>query len=88
MAAAASPGLIYTWQTTPTPRLGIANTAGSVVLAWTVPSMKFVLQQNSDLATTNWTDLTISPKLNYTSLNYEASLQPTNGPMFYRLASE
>ena len=87
-AGGASPGLMYTWQTTPTPLLSIACSASNVLLAWTVSSMNFVPQQNSDLATTNWTEITIRPTLNYTNLQYEVDLQPEFGPRFYRLCAQ
>jgi photosystem II stability/assembly factor-like uncharacterized protein len=79
-------GPIYTLQTAPAPVLMIYRSDGNLLLSWLVPSIKFVLQQNSDLAKTNWTDVRISPTLNYTNLHYEVSLQPEIGPMFYRLA--
>jgi len=44
-----------------------------------------VLQQNLDLTTTNWTDVTNPPALNLTSLQDEVVLSPTNSSGFYRL---
>jgi hypothetical protein len=45
----------------------------------------FVLQQNLDLTTTNWTDVTNTSTLNLTNLQDEVILLPTNGNGFYRL---
>ena len=59
---------------------------GLVILSWTVPAIPFVLQQNSDLTTTNWTDVPATPTLNLTNLHYEESLPaPITGSHFYRL---
>jgi len=52
---------------------------------WIVPSTNFVLQQNLDLTTTNWTDVTNPPALNLTNLQNEVILTPTNNSAFYRL---
>ncbi len=78
-------GLIYTSQTIPTPTLTIAPSGNELLLSWIVPSVNFVLQQSSDLTTTNWTDLTAPPKLNFTNLQYEIPVSGTNASRFYRL---
>ena len=57
-------------------------------LAWTVPSTNFVLQQNSDLATANWVTLTNTPVLNFSNLQDEIVLSPTNGSGFFRLMTQ
>ena len=46
---------IYTLQTTPTPSLSIIPSDAITLLSWTIPSMDFGLQQNSELTTKNWT---------------------------------
>jgi hypothetical protein len=56
-----------------------------MALAWIIPSTNFVLQQNLDLTTTNWMDVTNTPVLNLTSLQNEIALSPTNSSGFYRL---
>jgi hypothetical protein len=43
-------------QSTPAPALAVASSGGSLFLSWVVPSIDFVLEQNADLGTTNWTD--------------------------------
>jgi photosystem II stability/assembly factor-like uncharacterized protein len=80
-------GLVYTWQSIPAPRLNLAPSTGNLVLSWTLPSRKFVLQQNWDFTTSNWTDVTTAPVLNCTSLQNEVTIPATPGSMFYRLIS-
>ena len=82
-----TPGGIYTSQSTPTPFLNIIPSDGNLNLFWTVPSMNFVLQQNSDLAVTDWTDVTTRPDLNYSNLHYEVTLPAPTSTRFYRLVS-
>ena len=80
-------GGIYTSQSTLAPLLNIAVSSNNLVCSWIVPSADFVLQQNSDLTTTNWTDVTNAPTLNLTNLQNQLILTPTNGSRFYRLKS-
>jgi len=89
LVAAAKGGGIYTWQTVPAPVLNATTSAdGLLVISWTVPSMTFELQETSDLATSHWTSVGVSPTLNYATLQYQVAL-PTQpqGTVFYRLAS-
>ena len=65
--------------------LSLTPSAGSLTLSWVVPSTSFVLQQNSDLTTTNWSDVPTSPTLNYTNLHYKVNMLPPPGRHFYRL---
>jgi hypothetical protein len=88
LAAAGGPsvtGPIYISQFTALPELAIAPVGSNSVISWTVPSMDFVLQQNSDLTTTNWTDVTTPPVLNLTNLQNQVIVSPTNRASFYRL---
>ena len=87
LVAAAKVGGIYTWQATPTPMLSITPLGGIIVLSWTVPSISFVLQQAPDLAKPNWSNVPGTPTLNYTNLQYQVTIPPPPGTMFYRLAS-
>jgi hypothetical protein len=48
-------GLIYTWQL---PSLQISQGDGGVTLSWPTNSAGFVLQENHNLSTTNWVDVT------------------------------
>ena len=86
-SVSASPGGIFTLQFTPSPALSIVPSDGGLVLSWTVPSVNFGLQQNPDLAATNWTDVPGTPALDYSTLRSQVTLPAPPGPMFYRLIS-
>ena len=47
--------LISVVQTLGAPVLTVAHSGNNVTISWPSPSSGFVLQQNSNLATTNWT---------------------------------
>ncbi|MGD0207799.1 MAG: hypothetical protein ABSC89_09370 [Verrucomicrobiota bacterium] len=85
LAAVVNGGGIWISQSTPTPQLNLAPANPDLKLSWIVPSANFVLQQNLDLTTTNWTDVTNTSTLNLTNLQDEVILLPTNGNGFYRL---
>ena len=78
-------GGIYTLQSIPESFLNIAPSDTNLTLSWIVPSTNFVLQQNTDLTTTNWTDATNSPVLNFTNLQNQVTLPISAGDAFYRL---
>jgi hypothetical protein len=80
-----TPGLIYTWQSVPTPVLSVKASATNTVLSWTCPSINFVLQQNSTLAMNGWADVPDSPVLDLTSLRYVITLTRPSQVGFYRL---
>ena len=76
----------YIWiiHFTPTPFLSVGTSNNNVVLSWIVPSIKFVLQQNTDLGTPNWTD--VGTALTLTNLRYQTIVAPATNKMFFRLA--
>ena len=78
-------GGIYTWQSTPAPALSISVSGGNLLLSWIVPSMPFVLQENSSLATPNWTNVPTPPTLNLTNLQNQVSVPLPTSNHFYRL---
>jgi hypothetical protein len=78
-------GGIYTSRTAPAPLLRLMPSGGNAFLSWIIPSLDFTLQQNSDLTTTNWTDVPTPPVLNLTNLQNQVMVSPTNGHTFYRL---
>jgi len=84
--AADSNGGIYTWQTVPAPALSIGGSGTNLLLSWLVPSRNFVLQQNLDLATTNWTDVVKLLTLNFSNLHYEVTVPEQTGTRLFRLA--
>jgi hypothetical protein len=70
----------------PSAWLKITPTGGALMLSWLPPSFSFKLQQNSDLTSTNWTNVTTAVVSNPTNLQNEVTLTPqTAGNMFYRL---
>ncbi|HTY88073.1 MAG TPA: sialidase family protein, partial [Candidatus Acidoferrum sp.] len=79
-------GQVYSLATTPQPVLKSAVSGNQLRFSWTVPSMPFVLQQNSDLTTTNWVPVTDRPVFNPSRLEYETTVTPVPGARFYRLA--
>jgi photosystem II stability/assembly factor-like uncharacterized protein len=82
-----SSGGIYCLQTTPSPQLNVNSLSSNLAISWTVPSAKFVLQQNVDLKTTNWVTLTNTSAFNPRNLQNQVTLLPTNNSGFYRLAA-
>jgi photosystem II stability/assembly factor-like uncharacterized protein len=85
LVAVVNGGGIYTSQSMPLPLINITPTNANLALSWIIPSTNFVLQQNLDLTTTNWTDVTNPPTLNFTNLQNEVTLSMTAGNGFYRL---
>ena len=78
-------GPIYISQTTPAPQLNLAASDGNFMVSWIIPSMNFGLQQNADLTTTNWTDITNLPILNLTNLHNQVVIPPPSETRFFRL---
>lgn len=71
----------------PSLHLDVNASAGHIGISWLVPSTSFGLQQNDDLTTTNWTDVSITPSLNFSNLHNEVTALPSPGCHFYRLRS-
>jgi len=67
----------------PPASLDIAKSDSNVFLSWPLPPGGFVLQQNSDLDTTNWTTAPETPAI--TNYLGQVTIAPTNGRQFYRL---
>ena len=81
-----SDGLIFTLQATAAPRLNITLSGLNLLIAWTIPSQSFTLQQNSALTTTNWTDVTNTTALNLTNLQNQVMMAWSSSVgRFYRL---
>jgi len=70
----------------PTPVLRIAPFSNSAVLSWILPSVSVVLQQSTDLNTTNWTD--VGSPLTLTNLQYQTTVSTATNQMFFRLAPQ
>ena len=67
----------------PPAAIGIARSGTNLVLSWPSPPGGFVLQQNADLATTNWIAATNTPTI--TNQQNQLILLPASGGQFYRL---
>jgi hypothetical protein len=76
---------IYASQSVQPPLLDVAPANGNLNVSWIVPSTHFALQENSDLTTASWTDVTNSPVLNLTNLHNEVVLPPPGSSVFFRL---
>jgi hypothetical protein len=63
--------------------LGVALSGTNLVLSWPSPPGDFLLQQNSDLTTTNWLTVTNAPAL--TNFQNQVVLPVAAGNYFYRL---
>jgi hypothetical protein len=68
--------------------LVVGLSGATLGLSWLVPSTRFVLQQNSDLSSTNWVDVPTPPTLDYTNLHQRVTLTPSLGSSFYRLKQQ
>lgn len=75
-------GGIYVWQP---PQLSIASSDSGLAITWPTNVGNFILQENSALRTTNWTDVTNDAAI----LNdqYEILVSPEDPENFYRLRS-
>jgi hypothetical protein len=87
--AAALPGLIYTWQP---PTLTITESGTMSVISWLDLSTttNFVLQANSDLTTTNWMNVALTPSVITNSqhnLENQVTVPVTGAQQFFRLES-
>jgi len=65
------------------PSLGITPSGGGVKISWPSSATNFVLQQNSNLATTNWS--TNSLAISNDGTNKSVNIVPTTGNAFFRL---
>ena len=74
--------------TTPSPQLNVQGQGTNLVLSWLVSSTNFALQQNSGLATGNWTTLSNIPTLNLTNLHQELTLLAATNSSFFRLMAQ
>jgi hypothetical protein len=88
LVAVAYNGGVWTKQTTQPPKMNITSSNSDRTLSWIIPSTNFVLQQNPDLTTSDWTTLTNTPTLNLSNLNDEIILSASNTSSFFRLMAQ
>lgn len=75
---------LFAVQTPGAPLLSISRTpTNSVLISWPSPSTGFVLQQNANLTTTNWTTVPQTPVDNGT--NVTVIIYPPTGSWYFRL---
>lgn len=87
VAVVGNGGKIYISNSKPSPQLNIASPSnGNFNFSWLMPSTNMALQESPDLM--NWTTLTNMPSLNYTNLQEQLTLSPTNSDSFFRLVSQ
>jgi len=65
------------------PTLTVTRSGSGVLIAWPSPSTGFVLQQNANLSTANWTDVSQTPADNGTSKS--VLINPPTGNLYFRL---
>ena len=85
LVASSDGNKIWLGQMKPSPQLNLAPAKTNLTLSWIIPSTNFVLQQNPDLTTTNWSVVTNPPVLNLTNLQNQVTLPLPAGNGFYRL---
>jgi hypothetical protein len=87
LAATGYPGGVFTWQSIPV--LNILHTNGSLCLSWEALSSAtgFVLQQDTNLASTNWIAMTNTPAQTNGLYQIVVPLSPGDS-QFYRLEYE
>lgn len=88
MFVAGFPGAIYALQTTPAPQLKLAANNSQLAFAWTQPSSNFALQQSPNLTGTNWSDVSNTPTLDLTNLQYQVTVPLSNSSGFFRLITQ
>jgi hypothetical protein len=69
----------------PGPSLSIIRSNNDVIVSWPYPSTGFVLQENSNVGTTNWTNVAQLPSDDGT--NRSVTISPPTDNRFYRLRS-
>ncbi|MGA2750281.1 MAG: hypothetical protein ABSG59_16015 [Verrucomicrobiota bacterium] len=75
--------LISIVQTAGAPTLAVMHSGSGVVLSWPSSAMSFTLQQNSNLATTNWT--TSSYLISTNGAMESITISSPAGNLFFRL---
>ena len=83
LAAVTYPGLIYTWQYRPIIHLSSSSANQSIFWASSPFAVGYELQQNSDLASTNW--MTAGLPVNDDGTNMRVSISPLIRNTYFRL---
>jgi hypothetical protein len=83
LVAVSMDGDIFVNGTVPAPALDMVASGSNSILWWNISASDYVLQQNLDLNTSNWTDVPVAPVL----VN-QAVLPSSGSSLFYRLRSK
>ena len=70
------------------PSMGIGFSSGNVLLSWPGWADNFLLQQNLDFTTANWTNVSATPNLNSTNFHFEVMLPAVDNQGYYRLKQQ
>jgi hypothetical protein len=85
-----SNGVLHGFLATPIPQLTITQSGNSLNISWPYwnnPSTGWILQQNSDLTTTNWTPAPTGGISNDGTNNF-ITITPSAGNLFFRLSHQ
>ena len=81
-------GHILASRSMPHPAMRMSAAGGNIALSWLATTTNFVLQSSAGLGPgAGWSDVTATPVLNLSNLEYQVVLSPTNSQGFYRLES-
>ena len=80
LVAAQMPGSIYTWRPT---ALDIGLSGNNIMISWPTNVPGFILQQEDDLGSANWLNVTNIPVI--TDSMYQVFLPPNDGNKMFRL---
>jgi len=78
-------GRVYAAQFRLMPTLKLVPAGPIALISWIVPSTSAQLQENSDLATATWSDVTTVPTLSLANLENQVTVPTNKGQRFYRL---
>src|SRR5207253_7381180 len=76
-------GRIYIWRPVTARVLSIIISGNTALISWPTSATGFGLQENPDLTSTNWADLTRTPAV--TNEQNQVSVSTSEGARFYRL---
>ncbi len=69
-------GAVHGFLATPIPQLTITTAGSALQISWPSWATNYLLQQNLDLASTNWGPVSEAPALNVSKMQYELVLDP------------
>ena len=70
------------------PTLNVRPSANELILSWRTIAVGFTLQENPDITTSDWTDVSVVPIVNITNQQNEVMVSLPVGKKFYRLKSQ